>query len=72
MPPSNMSVPGYSGAMGVVGDLGLGGALNAQVADETEEMRRKRMLEARQRSLLGPAGSPAAMSLFGGMGAYGR
>lgn len=46
-------------------DLGLGGALSTQVADETEEMRKKRMLEQQQKLQLGPAGSMAITSLFG-------
>lgn len=44
---------------------GLGDALAGQTADETEELRKKCMLEAQQRQLLGPGGSAAASSLFG-------
>lgn len=64
--PSNpmMSPAGY--------DLGLGGMLQDQVGDETEEQRKKRMAEQQQR--MGGGGSLAAMSLFGGggMGGYSR
>ncbi len=53
-------------------DLGLGGLLTDQVAGETEEQRKRRMLEEQQRKLMGPAGSPATLALFGGgMGGYG-
>jgi hypothetical protein len=44
---------------------GLGDALGDQTADQTEELRKKRMLELQQRQLLGPGGSAAASSLFG-------
>lgn len=56
---------GFSSA---VSDLGLGGALNEQVAGETEEMRKRRMQELQDRRMMGPAGSPATLALFGGMG----
>ncbi len=46
-------------------DLGLGDQLGQQVADETEEMRKKRMLELQQKQQLGPAGSMSVTSLFG-------
>ena len=49
-------------------DLGLGGQLNQQVQDETDDERRKRM-QLMQQQKLGPAGSLAATTLFGG--AYG-
>ena len=38
---------------------GLGTALQGQTADEAEELRKKKMLEAQQRALLGPSGSAA-------------
>lgn len=49
-------------------DLGLGDKLATQATDETEEMRKKRMLMQQQARL---TGSPAASSLFGagGLGA---
>jgi hypothetical protein len=53
---------------------GLGSTLQGQVSDDTEELRRKKMLEAQQRTLLGSAGSAAATALglggsvFGGTG----
>lgn len=47
-------------------DLGLGSLLTDQVAGETEEQRRKRMLEQQQQKLTGLAGSPATLALFGG------
>ena len=46
----------------------LGLDLQNQVADQTEELRKKKMLEAQQRALLGAAGSAAAASLSGGIG----
>jgi len=45
------------------GDLGLGDMLGQQVMDETEEARKKRMAQMRDRS---DGGSLAALSLFGG------
>lgn len=48
--------------------LGLGDDLTQQVQDETEEQRRKRMLDIQQRQQLGPAGSLAVTSLFGATG----
>lgn len=58
-----MPMPGSA----AVTDLGLG----QQVQDETEEQRRKRMQQMQQQKLLGPAGSLAATSLFGGTGGPG-
>lgn len=59
-----MSVPGAT-------DLGLGSTLPQQVADETEEQRKKRLLaQAQQR--LAPGTSPpptGASSLMSGYGA---
>jgi hypothetical protein len=60
--PGNMSL-GVSSDLG----LGLGGQLSQQVQDETDEQRKKRMLDAQQNSLLGPASSLAASALFGGV-----
>jgi len=48
--------------------LGLGGRLSQQVAGETEEQRKKRMLEMQRQQQLGPAGSMAVTSLFGSRG----
>lgn len=49
-------------------DLGLGNMLSQQVAGETDEMRKKRMLEMQQRSAMG--GLAATNALFpGGFGA---
>lgn len=45
-------------------DLGLGDMLRDQVGEETEETRKKRMLEQQQRSLMGSGGSPAASMLY--------
>jgi len=61
-----MALPGTMG--GASADLGLGGQLGQQVQDETEAERKKRMALMQQQSLLGPAGSLAVTSLFGGMG----
>lgn len=52
-------------------DLGLGDMLGQQVAGETEEARKKRMLELQQKQQLGPAGSLAVTSLFGMSGGAG-
>lgn len=54
------------GIPGAASDLGLGGQLNQQVQDETEAERKKRMAQLQQRQMLGPAGSLAVTSLFGG------
>jgi RecA/RadA recombinase len=62
MPANN---PGLSPAGA---DLGLGDLLAEQVAGETEEQRKKRMLEMQQRREMGPAGSLAVTSLFGARG----
>lgn len=51
-----------------VTDLGLGGQLQQQVAEETDEERKKRMAQMKQQQLLGPAGSLAVTSLFGARG----
>jgi len=51
---------------GAASDLGLG--LQSQVQDETDEQRKKRMALMQQQQLLGPAGSLAVNSIFGGMG----
>lgn len=59
MPPNSM--PGLSPAGA---ELGLGDML----AGETEEQRKKRMLEMEQRRQLGPTGSLAVTSLFGARG----
>lgn len=53
---------------GAVGDLGMGGALQDQVAGETEEQRKKRMQQIQQQQTLGPTGSLAVQSIFGPMG----
>lgn len=50
-------------------DLGFGGSLQQQVDGETEEQRRKRLLQQQDRNAMGPAGSPATQALFGGFGA---
>lgn len=52
-------------------DLGLGDQLSQQVAGETEEMRKKRMLELQQQQQLGPNGSMSVTSLFGMNGGAG-
>jgi hypothetical protein len=44
------------------GDLGLGDMLSQQVANETDEQRKKRMAQMQQDKNL----SPAAISLLGG------
>lgn len=48
-----------------VTDLGLGGQLSQQVADETDEQRKKRLAQMQQSALLGPSGSMAVTSLLG-------
>jgi hypothetical protein len=63
--PSQFSPAGQS-LFGGLGQIpGLGDALSAQTTDQTEELRKKKMLEAQQQQLLGPSGSAAASSLFG-------
>ena len=52
-------------ALGLNSLPGLGTALAGETADDTEELRKKKMLEAQQRALLGVGGSAAASSLFG-------
>lgn len=54
---------GYGG--GAVDALGLGDMLADQVSGETEEQRKRRIAELQQRSLMGPAVSPANQMLFG-------
>ena len=61
--PMNFSPTGI--ALGLNNLPGLGSTLQGQVSDDTEELRKKRMLEAQQRALLGPGSSVAASSLFG-------
>lgn len=56
-------MPGLSGLSPAVADLGLGDMLGAQVKDETEEQRKKRMQQLAQSQMTG--GSPAASALFG-------
>jgi hypothetical protein len=65
MMPNPFSPAGTALGLGQI--PGLGDALAGQVTDDTEELRRKKMLEAQQRQLLGPSGSAAANSLFGGL-----
>jgi hypothetical protein len=57
---SNMALPG------VAADLGMG--LQSQVQDETDEQRKKRLAMMQQQQMLGPAGSLAVGSIFGGTG----
>lgn len=59
--PNNMSL----GMSPAATDLGLGDMLGQQVKDETEEQRKKRLLDQQQRSLMGPA---ANMLGLGGSG----
>lgn len=57
-----------SAGLSAVDDLGLGDMLGQQVAGETDEARKKRMAQMQQDRMMGPGGSLATMSLFGGMG----
>lgn len=57
MPQPNLSPAGM--------DLGLGDMLAQQAQGETEEVRKKRMLQLQQQQSLGPAGSLGVTSLFG-------
>jgi hypothetical protein len=53
------------------GGQNLGSDLQDQVIDQTEELRKKKMLEAQQNALLGVSGGSAAgQSLFGGIGGF--
>jgi hypothetical protein len=58
-------------SLGLAGIPGLGTALQGQTADETEELRRKRMLEMQQRALLGTGGSAAGTALGLGGSVFG-
>lgn len=64
MAATGMSVPGAT-------DLGLGSTLSQQVADETEEQRKKRLLAEAQQRLVPGATPPVtgASSLMSGYGA---
>lgn len=59
-----MPLPGLTGS--ATADLGLGDMLGQQTKDETEEARKKRMLQIQQERMMGPA----AQSLLGA-GGYG-
>lgn len=61
-----MPLPTPASRLSAVDDLGLGDMLGQQVAGETEEMRKKRMAQMQDRRMMGPAGSPATLALFGG------
>ena len=62
-----MPFPGTAAATGnAAADLGLGSALAQQVAGESEDERKRRLAREAQMKALGPAASPAVMSLFGG------
>lgn len=49
-------------------ELGLGDRLAGQVADETEEERKKRMQQMASSRTMGPEQSLAVASIFGAMG----
>lgn len=67
MPMSSFSPAGTALGLGQI--PGLGSVLSDQVGDETEELRKKRLLQSQ---LLGPGGSAASASLFGsGIGVNG-
>jgi hypothetical protein len=66
---TNFSPAGQS--LGLNNLPGLGTALSGQVTDDVEELRKKKMLEAQQRALLGTGGPAASASLFGsGIGGF--
>ena len=50
---------------------GLGGQFASDVQSETDEQRKKRLLQMQQAKLMGPAGSLAVNSLFGSRGGMG-
>lgn len=56
------------GLGGAVESLGLGGDLSSQVADETEEERKKRLSRQQQLSMLGPAAMSLGLDGTGGLG----
>jgi hypothetical protein len=62
MPPMNSKNYAISPA---ATDLGLGDMLSTQLEGETEEAKRKRLLQQQRQA------SPAVMSLFGGLGGLG-
>lgn len=62
-----MPLVGLTGS--ATADLGLGGDLQRQVADETDEERRKRLAQMQATKYSGLTASPATQMLFGGRGA---
>ena len=63
-----MPLPKLTSGLSPAGtDLGLGDMLGQQVADETEEMRKKRLAQMQ----MGQNNSPATMMLFGNSGGMG-
>jgi hypothetical protein len=56
------TTPNSLSLSGAVNDLGLGDMLGQQVANETDEQRRKRLAQMQQDKNM----SPAAISLLGG------
>lgn len=71
-----MALPKISSGLSAADDLGMGSGLGdmlgQQAAGETEELRKKRMQQMQDRTMMGPAGSPATLSLFGGLPGGGR
>lgn len=66
-----MPLPGLGAGLtgSALSDLGLGDMLRDEVMDETEELRKKRMLAQQNRGLLGPSGGALApQMLYGSVG----
>lgn len=66
-----MLKPASPGLSPAVQNLGLGDLLGQQAKDETEEERKRRLKQMQEQSLMGTAGSPATLALFGGSGGLG-
>lgn len=64
-----MPLPRPPGLSPAASDLGLGGGLADQVADDVEEERKKRLARQQQMSLLGPAAMALGLSGNGAVGA---
>ena len=64
-------MPLYGLSGNATDDLGLGGALQQQVAGETEEARKRRMQQMQQQKMAGMGATPATQMLFGATGGLG-
>lgn len=68
-----MPLPGLGAGMSAIESLGLGDMLRDEVMDESEELRKKRLLAQQNRGLLGPVdGAFAPQMLYGSMAGGGK